>query len=103
MTERHPKTRMLVYTPAEHVQVANDVAGKLLQFIWNDQTCLVFSSRALHRYHTQMLEYLLKDYGITYSWIDDEKLKVGDPAVKITGGGRFRVNQAEAILELWDN
>lgn len=50
-----------------------------------------------------MLEYLLKDYGITYSWIDDEKLKVGDPAVKITGGGRFRVNQAEAILELWDN
>jgi hypothetical protein len=103
MTEQQLRPRMLVYTSEEHSQFVNELAGKFLQFIWNDQIWLVFASSELHRYHTQILEHFLKDRGIPHSWIDDQTLKVGDPAVEITGGGRFRVKEAETILELWDN
>ncbi len=82
---------------------AAEVMGKFLQLRWRDQEYLVFAPLALHRYHNQLLAHFLDDNAIAYRWLNRESLELTDPGLKVTGGGRFRVNGIDRSLTLWDD
>lgn len=84
--------------PAQSVQT-----GKFIQLRLDSQEYLVFAPLESHQYHNQILAHFLEKCSIPHRWIDGTKLRVDAPGLAVLGGGRFRADATEKVLELWDN
>jgi hypothetical protein len=77
--------------------------GKFLQLRLDDTEYLLFAPQQRHRYHNQILAEFLQQRGIEHHWATPERLEVSSARVDVLGGGRFRVDEREGLLELWDD
>jgi hypothetical protein len=94
---------IVLYTPQNTGHEDQQWQGKLIQFRWRGQEYLVFAPFEIHRYHNQILGHFLKDHGIVHCWLDEQRLEIDDPGLRVIGGGRFRLDLARHSLELWDD
>ena len=92
-----PHTRILTYSPAGEPGI---LEGKFLQLTWQGQEYLIFAARELHRYHNQILAHFLKENDIPHLWPREDLLEVLDPELKVIGGGRFRLDLGQEVLDL---
>ncbi|OGW59830.1 MAG: hypothetical protein A2V83_11665 [Nitrospirae bacterium RBG_16_64_22] len=100
---RETKTRIVVYIEAGAQGAPAGIAGKFLQLRWRGQEHLIFSQAALDGYHTQILARFLEESDIPHHRTGKQALVVDSPDIVVIGGGRFRVDQGGATLDLWDN
>jgi hypothetical protein len=77
--------------------------GKFLQLTWGGRDYLVFAAAEAHQYHTQILRAFAAASGIGHRWTSDDRLEIDDPGLSVRGGGRFQVDPAARVLEVWDN
>jgi hypothetical protein len=98
-----PSVLILEYSAPRVDSASPEITGKFLQLAWRRHEYLVFAPFALHRYHNQILAHFAEDHDISYDWVSREKLEVKDQELAVRGGGRFRVNRSQKILELWDD
>jgi len=77
--------------------------GKFLQLLWRGEDYLVFADREVHGYHNQILAHFLADRGIPHRWLAQDRLEADHPALRVLGGGRFRLDRAGGRLYLWDD
>jgi hypothetical protein len=87
----------------ENHQQQVSIEGKFVQLLWRKREYLLFSPFELHRYHNQILARFLKDKDIDHRWTNEITLEMDDHELKVVGGGRFRLDQDEQTLHLWDN
>lgn len=97
------KIVILDYSPAEGQPAQCSQEGKFLQLVLGGREYLVFAPRGQHRYHNQILGQFLADNGIAHHWVTQERLELDSREASVIGGGRFRVDNAARVLELWDN
>lgn len=91
------------YAPPGAEPVPAGHEGKFLQLVLHDQEYLLFAASPQYRYHNQILARFCEDNGLPHRWLSPERLEVNFAALTVVGGGRFRVNADEGLLELWDN
>ena len=77
--------------------------GKFLQLLVHGRELLLFAPSELHAYHNQILGRYLVETGVPHRWIEQDILKYDFPALKVIGGGRYRLNTRHRTLKLWDN
>ncbi len=97
------RTIIVTYpTPGDH-QALRETKGKFLELELEGRDFLVFAPFELHRYHNQILAHFLQEHRISHRWIGEEQLEVDSPALVVSGGGRFHIDEGGGILELWDD
>lgn len=90
-----------VYMPGGNAPA--QIEGKFLELTLHDSEYLLFAPRGLYPYHNHILARFLNDQNIPHRWAQEDRLEFDFPALRVIGGGRFRVNVSERMLLLWDN
>lgn len=89
------------YPPVKQLDNENEIQGQFVQLLWQGKEYLLFSAKAIHRFHHQMLAYFLADHGVPHRWVDDKTLYVDPREVGITSSGHFRLDKNRNLLEIW--
>lgn len=81
----------------------SETNGKFVQFVWGGEEYLVFGPFSKFTFHIDILSRFLDDSEIPYKRLDSDHLLIKDSVFNVLGGGRFRLNPQEKVLELYDN
>ncbi len=85
------------------VAAAPAPTGKFIQVQWNGHEYWLFSTKGIHRFHNQILDWFCATEAIPRQWVTRERLAVEDPGVRVLGGGRYSMDPERGELTLFDN